>query len=91
MVIPENETDFSIPRSWQISSIESFKRLSIFFGEDHMGSVVSCPSLATVNVPQISLIAHLEFPHTYIYMYVYTHTRGVYTRGRKLPLAAGNA
>lgn len=56
-----------------------------------MGSVVSCPSLATVNVPQISLIAHLEFPHTCIYMYVYTHTRGVYTRGRKLPLAAGNA
>lgn len=43
-----------------------------------MGSVVSCPSLATVNVPQISLIAHLEFPHTCIYMYVYTHAGRVH-------------
>lgn len=40
-----------------------------------MGSPVPYSSLATVNVPQISLIAHLEFPDTYIcvYIHVYTH------------------
>ena len=45
-----------------------------------MGSPVPYSSLATVNVPQISLIAHLEFPDTYICVYIHVYTHEDYHR-----------